>query len=195
MDLEATNPSNSGRSIQFNLASSSNQNRCPTIPEEIPSGQPKPRSKSFPQIVFQPGQRDSSGSEVTLGDDNLSSYCEPFGTALPPSVLNNRVGKNRESFASSADSDMDGMLGGTGCLLHKQAGSAGPEGKKQLKGILKGGSLNKNPSSAMVRTKSYESANLFNSGSSSTTTASTSPGKNPVAPKTLPKPSKEKMDV
>ncbi|TRY73886.1 hypothetical protein TCAL_16922 [Tigriopus californicus] len=149
--------SNASKSLQFTL------NRpCPTIPEEVlaPGGL---RDGS-------PQQRDSSGSEVTLGEDGLGGFCEPFGKALPPSV--NRA-KNRDSIASSADSDMDGLLGNTidRCPLHKthsvpnptytsgkqqqplppKGGSGGSMNStsggevKQLKGILKGGSLNKNP--------------------------------------------------
>lgn len=150
-----------GRSIQFNL--SQPQQRCTTIPEE--PAVKSTRSKSSPQIlVLQPSERDSSGSEVTLGEDNFSSYCEPFGKAVVPPLMTSSTGKaskKRESIASSVDSDMDGLLGG-GCPFHmggNAAAAAAPKPEvKQLKGILKGGSLNKG--SAMVRTKSYESAKV-----------------------------------
>lgn len=197
---------NSSKSLQFTL------NRpCPTIPEEVvaPGGL---REAS-------PHQRDSSGSEVTLGgEDGLGAFCEPFGKALPPSV--NRA-KNRDSIASSADSDMDGLLGNTidRCPLHKThsvpnpthtsgkqqqplasiGGSVGPMNStsggevKQLKGILKGGSLNKNPITIRTGLPIEVSSSSNSSGTSTPANiAAFHPmpegSRNAKVPKNLPKP-------
>ncbi len=94
----------------------------------------------------------------------MGGYGEPFGRAVlpPPS----QRPKNRDSFASSAGSEMDGMLSSGGvsgkeCPLHAvtiKVGSSMPaEGAtRQLKGILKGGTTNKttllNPKAAVAAT-------------------------------------------
>lgn len=97
---------------------------CPTIPEEGCRRSPRRRSSS----TF----RDSSGSEVTLGEDGIQGYCEPFGKALMA-----KKGAVRDSIAST-ESDMESMLGmktsrnpAPVCPLHK------PRQEVKLKSILK----------------------------------------------------------
>lgn len=149
---------------------------CPTIPEgdeHIISSHGHKRSLSMKRLP-PPGQvgvchenRDSSGSEVTLGgEDSISSYCEPFGKALPPLTSNN---KNRDSIAST-ESDLEAILSdptsrrsAAACPLHKLSSSMGghhpkiisipkdthqpvvqvQKAPRALKGILKGGSMSK----------------------------------------------------
>ena len=181
----ATSGASTGeRGINFTL------NRpCPTIPE----------------INESHHQRDSSGSEVTIVDDNLSGFCEPFGKAQPPPLSALR-GKNRDSIASSADSDMDGMLAsssggsssggssGNGSSCRPQAQlRGGQQQQKQLKGILKGGSMNK-------RSMSYDSscvntpanAAAFHPIRKQTSKSASTPQNVPPPPKTLPKPLSKK---
>jgi len=124
--------------------------RCPTIPEEPAAV----RSASSPHLSS--ANRDSSGSEITH-DDNLSSYCEPFGKAVPAPPR-----RQRDSLVS-VDSDMSGILSSSSagvCPLHKPpAGDVrGPPQppQKQLKGILKGGAMNR-PQSPSSSTSSSSS--------------------------------------
>jgi len=96
-------------------------------------------------------KRDSSGSEVTMGDESMSGYFEPFGKAIPaPHLLPPFA---RDSIAST-ESDLEAILAantakGQGCPLHKThpklnhastKASGHHQQPKQLKGILKGGS-------------------------------------------------------
>ena len=128
------------------------------------------------QCVTHDPRRDSSGSDVTLGNESMSGYFEPFGKALPapppPAGSSFRANqtKNRDSIVST-DSDLDSILGMSSsntrrqsCPLHKthpmlqynssknvpsKGGShrhgifPGNAEVKHLKGILKGGSMNK----------------------------------------------------
>ena len=97
-------------------------------------------------------KRDSSGSEVTMGDESMSGYFEPFGKAVAPPAAHLARGFVRDSIAST-ESDLEAILGsnpskGQGCPLHKshpklQHNSTKKPEVKQLKGILKGGSMNK----------------------------------------------------
>jgi hypothetical protein len=108
-------------------------------------------------ITSVPGLRDSSGSEVTLGDDSLSGYFEPFGKALPPApsdrddVSGRGRDKCRDSIACS-EADLELVLGAVGhkrqqlqqqqllaCMLHSKGQQQHPQQQqqKQLKGILK----------------------------------------------------------
>ena len=121
-------------------------------------------------------RRDSSGSDVTLANESMSGYFEPFGKALPPPPDLNGKGQrsnhtnNRDSIVST-ESDLDSILGSTtsstrrqSCPLHKthpmlqyhssknapsitelnRHGHSGSSSEvKHLKGILKGGSMNK----------------------------------------------------
>ena len=102
------------------------------------------------------GHRDSSGSEVTLGDDSMSGYFEPFGKALPPAPSNQhqdqsgRREKSRDSIACS-EADLELVLGAIGhkrqqqqqqqlaCMLHNKAQQQQQlsQQQKQLKSILK----------------------------------------------------------
>ena len=128
------------------------------------------------QCVPHDPRRDSSGSDVTLANESMSGYFEPFGKALPPpppptgSSFRANQTKNRDSIVST-ESDLDSILGMSSsntrrqsCPLHKthpmlqynssknvpSAGvshrhgtSQGNAEVKHLKGILKGGSMNK----------------------------------------------------
>ena len=106
-------------------------------------------------------RRDSSGSDVTLANESMSGYFEPFGKALPPPpngiTQRNNPSKNRDSIVST-ESDLDSMLGISSsstrrqsCPLHKthpmlqhnSSRNAPSAEVKHLKGILKGGSMNK----------------------------------------------------
>ena len=121
-------------------------------------------------------RRDSSGSDVTLANESMSGYFEPFGKALPPppppngNTQRTNHSKNRDSIVST-ESDLDSILGTSSsstrrqsCPLHKthpmlqynssknvpcsnelnRQGNAGTSSEvKHLKGILKGGSMNK----------------------------------------------------
>lgn len=103
------------------------------------------------------GKRDSSGSEVTMGDESMSGYFEPFGKAIGPVSAASAAllpPYARDSIAST-ESDLEAILGtnpskGQGCPLHKthpKLNHSGTKGKahqhpKQLKGILKGGTMN-----------------------------------------------------
>ena len=121
-------------------------------------------------------RRDSSASDVTLANESMSGYFEPFGKALPPpppptgNSQRTNQSKNRDSIVST-ESDLDSMLGTSSsstrrqsCPLHKthpmlqysssknapsvgelhRQGISGPSAEvKHLKGILKGGSMNK----------------------------------------------------
>ena len=128
--------------------------RCPTILEEPSSTKARPASASR--------RRDSSASEVTLPEEPVGSYCEPFGKAVPPPPLppgNKKRGggpRNRDSIVS-VDSDMGGIMAAAAtsnssatssssngaCPVHKPPHVTKSEQPRQLKGILKGGSLNK----------------------------------------------------
>jgi hypothetical protein len=103
---------------------------------------------------FVSGLRDSSGSEVTLGDDSMSGYFEPFGKSLPPgpSEQEDNSGRRencRDSIACS-EKDLELVLGAIGqkrqqqqqqlaCMLHnkQQQQQQQQQKQKQLKGILK----------------------------------------------------------
>ena len=56
--------------------------------------------KRFPDT-----SRDSSASEVTIGEDSLTAYIEPFGRALPPLIT-----CRPDSIASATDSDLEAIL-------------------------------------------------------------------------------------
>lgn len=117
-------PGGGGKPITFSL-----KRPCSTIPE----GDELDKHPSQREVNQDGGggqHRDSSGSEVTLVDDNLSGFCEPFGKAQPPPPLGSKGAKNRDSIASNASSDMDGMLGS----------------EPKLRSILKGSNLHSKPS-------------------------------------------------
>ena len=124
------------------------------------------------------GKRDSSGSEVTVGDESMSGYFEPFGKAIgPPAPVSAASAALLPPFArdsiASTESDLEAILGtnpskGQGCPLHKthpKLNHSGGKGKaqnqqqqpKQLRGILKGGTMNgkitTNPVASVVVTK------------------------------------------
>jgi hypothetical protein len=105
-------------------------------------------------------------------EDSFTAYCEPFGKALPPMTTSNHKNTCRPDSIASTDSDLDAILGSFGmegagrnsrppprkCPLHKNpkiisipADTSKPVVQvqkavaypKQLKGILKGGSMSK----------------------------------------------------
>lgn len=105
--------------------------------------------------------RDSSGSEVTLGDDSLTAYVEPFGKAAN---THKNTCNRPDSIASAVDSELDAMLSTEpvfsrqqqqrkSCPVHKPKIISIPadnsqvhvqvaKAPKQLKGILKASKSN-----------------------------------------------------
>ena len=150
------------------------------------------------------GLRDSSGSEVTLGDESMSGYFEPFGKALPPAPSAHEEGRRekcRDSIACS-ETDLELVMGAVGqkrqqmqqlaaCNMHHAKGllqqqhqqqqyqqqQHHQQQQKQLKGILKKESSFSKPTTTASLTSitTNPTANVIVISSDRESTASGSP--------------------